>query len=301
MKILKLSVVIYLFLMRYFSYASAQEKQYTLSICATFKNEAHFLKEWIEYHLLVGVDHFYLYDTGSTDDYMQVLQPYLQKEMVTLIRWIDWEETEEDENAYQWSLGVQIPAYENSARFVALNRTKWLTFLDVHEFLVSPTEDKISKALDNYEEYPGVILKCDFFNAGKNKEMLPKRKLLIQTEELSHPLALHLQKAVTKMIFKPDHCKGFIWHPYQCVFKNLQIAAHAEKSTLRINHYLNRNIDPFIYKPKERYHIGNPHLNDEEILQILSLGYEMEDQERSIQRFAPELAKKMGIDMNWGW
>ena len=41
-------------------------KKHQLSICAIFKNEAKFLKEWIEYHRLVGVDHFYLYDeTGA--------------------------------------------------------------------------------------------------------------------------------------------------------------------------------------------------------------------------------------------
>jgi hypothetical protein len=289
------------FFMIYFPYSYTEEKKHNLSICATFKNEAPFLKEWIEYHLLVGVDHFYLYDTGSIDDYMRVLHPYIQLGIVTLIPWINWSEENEGEDGYLWSLGVQIPAYENAARFLAINQTKWLTFIDVHEFLVSPTEDKISKVLGYYDEYPGVTLKCDFFNAAKNKEILPRKKLVIQASELSNPYALHPHKAITKMIFKPDQCKGSTWPPYRCVFKNLQITANVKKSVLRINNYFNRKSDPFLYKPKDRFYADNRYLSDEDVARILSFGYEIEDQEQSIQRFVPELSKKLGFDIHWGW
>lgn len=35
--------------------------RYYLSIGAIFKDEARFLDEWIEFHLGIGVEHFYLY------------------------------------------------------------------------------------------------------------------------------------------------------------------------------------------------------------------------------------------------
>ena len=38
------------------------EKKYFLAICAIFKNEGKFLKEWLNYYLLAGVEHFYLYN-----------------------------------------------------------------------------------------------------------------------------------------------------------------------------------------------------------------------------------------------
>ncbi|MBR2734192.1 MAG: glycosyltransferase family 2 protein, partial [Selenomonadaceae bacterium] len=38
-----------------------------LAIAAILKNEGHYIKEWLDYHLLAGVDHFYLYDNDSTD------------------------------------------------------------------------------------------------------------------------------------------------------------------------------------------------------------------------------------------
>lgn len=37
-----------------------------------FYNEAKFLKERLDYHLVIGVSHFYLYNNNSTDDYMPV-------------------------------------------------------------------------------------------------------------------------------------------------------------------------------------------------------------------------------------
>ena len=42
--------------------------KYKVSICAIFKNEAKYLREWIEFHKIVGVEHFYLYNNFSTDD-----------------------------------------------------------------------------------------------------------------------------------------------------------------------------------------------------------------------------------------
>ncbi|MBR0260666.1 MAG: glycosyltransferase family 2 protein [Selenomonadaceae bacterium] len=41
---------------------------YDLAIVAILKNEGRYLKEWLDYHLSAGVDHFYLYDNDSTDN-----------------------------------------------------------------------------------------------------------------------------------------------------------------------------------------------------------------------------------------
>ena len=41
--------------------------KYYFSICAIFKDESLSIKEWIEYHKLIGVEHFYLYNNNSTD------------------------------------------------------------------------------------------------------------------------------------------------------------------------------------------------------------------------------------------
>ena len=57
-----------------------------LTVAAVIQNEAAYLPEWIEYHSLRGVSHFYLYDDSSTDrhELNAVLAPYLEAQLVTV-------------------------------------------------------------------------------------------------------------------------------------------------------------------------------------------------------------------------
>ncbi len=42
------------------------------SLCCIIRDEAQYLVEWIEYSRMIGVDHFFLYDHGSTDGTVEV-------------------------------------------------------------------------------------------------------------------------------------------------------------------------------------------------------------------------------------
>lgn len=53
-----------------------------LSVVAILKDEGPYLKEWLDYHLLAGVDHFYLYDNDSTDNQAEVAKPYVEAGLV---------------------------------------------------------------------------------------------------------------------------------------------------------------------------------------------------------------------------
>lgn len=59
-------------------------RKQTLAIIAMFRNEAHILKEWLDHHIKIGVSKFYLLNDRSDDEYLTVLQPYLNKELVVL-------------------------------------------------------------------------------------------------------------------------------------------------------------------------------------------------------------------------
>lgn len=71
---------------------SEQAQHYELSVCsATSRASRKHLVEWIEYHALQGVDHFYLYDTASHGQgqgrLQHVLQDYVSKGAVTVVPW----------------------------------------------------------------------------------------------------------------------------------------------------------------------------------------------------------------------
>ncbi|MBR6712690.1 MAG: glycosyltransferase family 92 protein [Selenomonadaceae bacterium] len=58
---------------------------YDLAVVAILRDEGHYLKEWLDYHLVAGVDHFYLYDNGSTDNQAEVAKPYVESGLVDYI------------------------------------------------------------------------------------------------------------------------------------------------------------------------------------------------------------------------
>ena len=66
--------------------------EYDLSICSTiFGSSSTELVEWLEYHLLLGVDHFFLYNTAlniaEITRVEQQLHTYIQRKVVTLVSW----------------------------------------------------------------------------------------------------------------------------------------------------------------------------------------------------------------------
>ena len=42
------------------------------------KNEATYIKEWLDFHIKQGVSHFIIYDNESTDNFREVLAPYIE-------------------------------------------------------------------------------------------------------------------------------------------------------------------------------------------------------------------------------
>ena len=68
----KLKSIIYKTLMNLSAPKRKIEAKYNVSICAIFKNEALYLKEWIEFHRIVGIEHFYMYNNNSEDNFREI-------------------------------------------------------------------------------------------------------------------------------------------------------------------------------------------------------------------------------------
>ena len=119
------------------------EKKYKYSICSIFKNEGPYLKEFIEYHLLVGFEHFYFYNNNSEDNYKEVLQEYVEKGVVTLIEWP--------------VVPGQQAMYEN---WYATYRheTQWVAFLDLDEFICPTRAHTIDEWIKPFEKYPIIMM-----------------------------------------------------------------------------------------------------------------------------------------------
>lgn len=127
------------------------KKKYFMAVCAIFKNEGKFLKEWLNYYLLAGVDHFYLYNNFSDDNYQEILKPYIDKGFVTLI---DWPVPFGQDSAYQNC----VETYSCEAN--------WIGFLDLDEFVVPYETKDIKQWLSRYNKFPGVSCYWKMFGSG---------------------------------------------------------------------------------------------------------------------------------------
>lgn len=127
-----------------------------LSVVAVLKDEGPNLVEWLDFHLLVGVDHFYLYDNGSTDNTKELLQRYIDKGQVTY--------------SYNTMDMCQMACYYN-ALTAFRDQSKWMAFIDLDEFLFAPRSsrlpdgDCLKQRLRKYEEVPGVAVNEVFFGS----------------------------------------------------------------------------------------------------------------------------------------
>lgn len=104
-----------------------------LSAVAILKNEARYLKEWLNYHLAAGVDYFYLYDNESNDETREVLQPYIKAGLVS----------------YFVVPGevAQMPAYNDAVRRFRF-ATRYMAFIDCDEFIFPKTAQSIVEVVD---------------------------------------------------------------------------------------------------------------------------------------------------------
>ena len=97
-----------------------------LSIVCIIRNEGRYIREWINFHRVVGVSHFYIYDNESTDDIQEVLKPFIKKNLVTLI-------------SYPGDC-VQLKAYNDAIENFKYE-TKYMAFIDADEF-ITPIDPK---------------------------------------------------------------------------------------------------------------------------------------------------------------
>jgi glycosyltransferase involved in cell wall biosynthesis len=124
-----------------------------LSICAIFKDEAPYLPEWIEFHRLVGVERFFLYDNGSTDGGRKVVEPWVRTGVVSVV-----------DCSVPLAEGGQSWAYADALRR-ARGRTRWLAFIDLDEFLFSPGPTPLPDLLRDYEQHPGIVVNWQVYGS----------------------------------------------------------------------------------------------------------------------------------------
>lgn len=246
--------------------ANKTKKKYDVSICAIFKNEAPYLKEWIEFNHLIGIDHFYLYDNNSDDDYMRILKPYVERGLVTLNM---WPRNHEQINCYLDCIDL----YKNE--------TKWMGFIDIDEFIVPKSTDNIYDFLQQFENRGAVKIYWRMFGTS-GKIRRNSKGLVTEDFYVCWPRYSDEGKCFYNTSFSHNrHIKhiNIMHHNFWTLWKNQEIPpvnifgefcfdkrniAYEKDFPIQINHYFTKSYEEYLIKSSKGdvYFKKNPHDED---------------------------------------
>lgn len=252
-----------------------------ISILTTIKNEAPYIKEWIEYHRIIGVERFYIYDNESTDNIKEVLESYI-KEGIVIYNFFG-------------GTGKQLDIYEDGINRYGKN-TFWMGIIDLDEFIV-PVETDLKTFLKDYEKYPGVAMNWIQFDGNDHVEK-PKGLVVENYKrafKLNHPL-----NQITKTIVQPKYVMEYLTAHHFQYFNGFAVNENFEYSKerdmpnsvkkIRVHHYATKSLEEYKAKINKRD-------NDGEIKNNMSI-YKAEDSyiDNTIDKYIPELKKRLNMD-----
>ena len=221
--------------------------KYELAIVAILKNEAPYIKEWIDYHLLAGVDHFYLYDNESTDNIREILNPYIISGVV--------------DYAVCPGKCAQMVAYNNAIQKYKFD-CNYMLFIDLDEF-VYPHENKsiveiVKEYFDMNPNIAGFVIHVIFFgSSGQEKANFDKDVLerFIYRSEINFP-----GNRYVKTILNPRLVE-LIRDPHVAIYFNGKFAVREDKKVISnslndssvadrisINHYQIKSREEYIIR-----------------------------------------------------
>lgn len=261
-----------------------------VNICAIAKNEGRYIREWVLFHQLVGVLRIVVYDNASTDDTLAQLQPFVDSGFVYVVPW-------------PMANPSQFAAYQDYVD-KHCGQQAWTAFVDCDEFLFSPTHPTITQAIDRIlarlDEPIGAIgVNWLCFGASGRQEYSPEPVIERFTwrDLVTNPVNTHIKSLV--WMDQPRIQVGGTPHHFLTSMGTVDelgrevpgsfTGSHSSE-LLRINHYSSKSRQEWLDRSK----LGKA---DRATMEIdprwWSDRQAMEVEDREIQRWLPELKKRL--------
>lgn len=263
-----------------------------------FQNEAPYLREWIEFHRLMGAEHFYLCSHNSTDQFREVLAPYVKNGIVELREVHSAAfETQVDFNT------LQLDFY-NDCLAKTRKRSQWVAFIDSDEYLFPTTAKNLIEFLSDYREFAGVAANWQMFGTSNVTQLIPGKLMIEQLtrcgdtslEEINSPIKSIVQPSLVFKFHNDPHSPAFQHGYYQVNTDKVPFlgpfSPYIQVDKLRINHYWTRDEYYFwnFKVPRQTRWIG---LSKEQLEHIPDK-YNLY-QDLSILRFSEKLRRRMKV------
>jgi hypothetical protein len=269
-------------------------RSYDLVVCGVFRNDARHLREWIEFHRLVGADKFVLFDNHSVDDYLSVLRPYVESGIVSL------HHLPRVRASYPFYRALQLRAYDACVERYR-DRARWIACIDPDEFLNPQDRDSIVDLLADYEEHPALAVHWVMF--ATSGHVLRPDALVLDAYTACAAGGNHRVKVIvdprrTRRFLSPHHAE---YVAGATAVNELGVAvADGESrpptvSRIRVNHYYTRSVEDFLakYVANDGRRTGHKGLVE---LPHAEREYSS-DVDTSIQRFLPRLRTALATEV----
>lgn len=205
------------------------------SICAIIKDEDKDVREWLNYHFLIGFEHVLVFDNNSRTPLKESLADFISNGLVTVVD-------------FPLKHAQQLSAYMSALKYWG-NNTRWLAFIDADEFVVPLEKDDIRDFLDDYTQYAGVGANWTMFSSNGHVKR-PEGGIL---ENYTACLGLNphiksiVQPSMTHAAKSPHHfiytCSNFCANEDGVPVPGFNTYPLATK--IRINHYYYKSRNDF--------------------------------------------------------
>jgi hypothetical protein len=218
-----------------------------VALCCIIKDENEYLEEWINYHLKIGIEHFYIYDNGSKIPIRLTLEKNDLLKYATVI--------------YMPGKARQVKAYAHCLKNFGKSY-KWIGFIDTDEFIVPKLTNGDFKAfLTDFEPYGGLGINWMVFGSSGHlkRTKLPQLESFLLRADESFNINVHI-----KSIVQPEHVQSVLGsHNFEykegkfCVNENFEhIDGPFSKTSvnkIQLNHYYCRSLEEYQLKVTRGY------------------------------------------------
>ena len=267
---------------------SESEREQFLVIAAIFKAENLYLREWLEFHLLVGVDHFYLYDNDGGEEAAALLKPYEEGGFVTRHPWTHVDGTKHDRPTPLKQRNKNHMAFGHCAENYR-DRFEWVMKIDIDEFLVpSDGAESLVPALQRYTGRPVKGIRLPRFNFGDSGHRTRPEGLVCESylrrEEV---FSDHKDLGNGRFLDSNRRCNSAHSWSHR-TFKRGRIVRERDVDGLRVHHYYTKSLEEYLVRQNMSLGRGQ----SEEDFKDRNRGANAIG-DATMLRFAPELKRRL--------
>tara|TARA_Y100001970_G_scaffold186363_1_gene226662 strand:+ start:6551 stop:7531 length:981 start_codon:yes stop_codon:yes gene_type:complete len=209
--------------------------KFNFVIHSIFKNERPFIKEWLDWHLfcLEGVNHIYLYQNGDDARTREIIKPYIDRGLVTLVKY---------NHIRKEGKGLYIKPQHLCKNHCVDNygkEYKWILHIDIDEFLV-PTygDNNINKLFELYGDKDHIAIKRVNFGSNNYKKHQESVLLSYTKREKKY--------SSIKSIAKTNNIKDILQKSCHKWEMNTNNRSTCKNKYFQLNHYYTKSLEDYL-------------------------------------------------------